>query len=401
LDRVDVFISYAREDQHSVARLVRALESRGLNVFWDRDIPAGETFLTYIQSRLDSASVVVVAWSRKSVGSEFVYSEASRARSRGVLLPVLVEAVVPPLGLDAVQAANLVPWFAEPKPSALPTTLTGPLDALLLRTRPSPEAKPAAPTPIADTTELGVADAPRGASAQSRRLSYFVVATGAALIAVVAAFVALAPAFIPTQVANVFEQEDAAEKAIRAAATERAAREAAAEMENARREAAERAAREAFAEIEAARRAAEEKAKSETAARTRGDAAEREAAARAAAEKAAAERAAAQRALEMEARRTRPVVSGRQIEDWLEHFSWCADTSTMPDQSASQRVMPDGSTRGQRPPSELVKEAVSAAKANRCAVAIEWMIECRVDNPEASRSFRYNADRVCVWLSGQ
>jgi hypothetical protein len=41
---VDVFISYAREDRERTGRLVDALASEGLDVWWDNRIAAGERF---------------------------------------------------------------------------------------------------------------------------------------------------------------------------------------------------------------------------------------------------------------------------------------------------------------------------------------------------------------------
>lgn len=35
----DVFISYKREDEARVGRLVQALEKAGLKLWWDRDLP--------------------------------------------------------------------------------------------------------------------------------------------------------------------------------------------------------------------------------------------------------------------------------------------------------------------------------------------------------------------------
>lgn len=119
----DIFISYAREDEERLRPLVHALEAQGWRVFWDRAIPVGETWLDHIGTRLDAAPIVLVAWSRHSIRSEFVYSEASRARARRALVPVLIEPVSPPLGLDSVQAADLVSWFTAGGRGALPSVL--------------------------------------------------------------------------------------------------------------------------------------------------------------------------------------------------------------------------------------------------------------------------------------
>jgi hypothetical protein len=55
---------------------------------------------------------VLVLWSRESVESEFVRSEASRAQQRRVLVPVLIDDATIPLGLDEIQTASLLDWEA-------------------------------------------------------------------------------------------------------------------------------------------------------------------------------------------------------------------------------------------------------------------------------------------------
>jgi len=134
VDGLDIFISYAREDAKRVLPLVRALEARGWRVFWDRAIPAGETWLDHIGTRLDAAPVVIVVWSRDSVKSDFVYSEAGRARERRALVPVLIDRVAPPLGLDNVHAADLVEWLAGGGRQPLPGSLGDVLERRLKST---------------------------------------------------------------------------------------------------------------------------------------------------------------------------------------------------------------------------------------------------------------------------
>jgi formylglycine-generating enzyme required for sulfatase activity len=106
----DVFLSYAREDEVRARELATALEERRLSVFWDREIPPGQTWHSYIGEALANARCVVVAWSRHSVVSQWVLEEASEGRDRRVLVPVLFEAVPPPFGFRAIQAASLVDW---------------------------------------------------------------------------------------------------------------------------------------------------------------------------------------------------------------------------------------------------------------------------------------------------
>lgn len=51
----DVFISYAREDRARAKRLAGALEARGLSVWWDREILAGQAFDEVIEAELRKA----------------------------------------------------------------------------------------------------------------------------------------------------------------------------------------------------------------------------------------------------------------------------------------------------------------------------------------------------------
>jgi hypothetical protein len=108
----EVFISYKREDESRVALIVDGLKKAGLSVWWDRAIPGGEAWRQNILDHLDAARCVIVVWSALSVSSagEFVREEAARARSRGVLLPVRVDAVLPPLGFGEIQTLDLINW---------------------------------------------------------------------------------------------------------------------------------------------------------------------------------------------------------------------------------------------------------------------------------------------------
>lgn len=105
-----IFISYAREDEARIQPLVRALENQGWSVFWDRRIPAGQTWRSYIGKALSDASCVIAAWSRHSIVSNWVSEEAEEGKQRGVLVPVLLDAVEPPIGFRSIQAADLVDW---------------------------------------------------------------------------------------------------------------------------------------------------------------------------------------------------------------------------------------------------------------------------------------------------
>jgi formylglycine-generating enzyme len=98
----DVFVSYAREDQRRVDRLIELLERQRWSVFWDRDIPPGETWRSHIGAALDQTRCVVVAWTEQSILSDWVTEEADEARERDILVPVLLDPVRPPRGLRGV-----------------------------------------------------------------------------------------------------------------------------------------------------------------------------------------------------------------------------------------------------------------------------------------------------------
>jgi hypothetical protein len=70
-----------------------------------------------IQSALDAAKCVIVVWTHESVGpaGDFVRDEAGQAKRRGVLVPVTLERVAPPLGFGEIQAIDLTHWKRNPR----------------------------------------------------------------------------------------------------------------------------------------------------------------------------------------------------------------------------------------------------------------------------------------------
>jgi hypothetical protein len=109
----EIFVSYAAEDRARVARLVHALEADGLQLWWDRDIDSGQSFHTVIEQALTTASCVIAVWTHDSVQSAWVINEASEARKRACLVPVLFDSVDPPLEFRHLQAAELVGWDGD------------------------------------------------------------------------------------------------------------------------------------------------------------------------------------------------------------------------------------------------------------------------------------------------
>lgn len=106
----DIFISYAKPDWEKAKQLANALESNGWSVWWDPKILPGESWDRVIESALEKAKCIIVLWSKNSVDRHWVKTEAAEGRSRGILVPVLIEDVRPPLEFRRIQAAKLQDW---------------------------------------------------------------------------------------------------------------------------------------------------------------------------------------------------------------------------------------------------------------------------------------------------
>lgn len=106
----DVFISYKRQNQDLVQRIVQRLREAGFQVWWDQDIPTGAPWEETIERELHQAKVVIVAWSPSAVVSENVKAEARWARNQGRLIQVFVEACDPPTFFGERQGVPLIGW---------------------------------------------------------------------------------------------------------------------------------------------------------------------------------------------------------------------------------------------------------------------------------------------------
>jgi hypothetical protein len=109
----DIFVSYASEDRPRVKVLSQALEAQGWSVWWDRSIPFGKRFHQVIEQELAAARSVMVIWSEQSVGSDWVRAEAGEGMNRGILVPVAIDDVPPPLVFRQIQTANLAGWEGD------------------------------------------------------------------------------------------------------------------------------------------------------------------------------------------------------------------------------------------------------------------------------------------------
>ncbi len=109
----DIFISYARADKEKAELLANAFTRKGWSVWWDREIPPGKSFDETIENALSSARCVVVLWSKTSVSSRWVKTEAAEGAERGILVPALIDNVKIPLEFKRIEAADLSDWQGD------------------------------------------------------------------------------------------------------------------------------------------------------------------------------------------------------------------------------------------------------------------------------------------------
>ncbi|WP_296679569.1 TIR domain-containing protein [Novosphingobium sp.] len=105
-----VFLSYSRSDRTRALKVIKALESHGISVWWDGMLEVGQAFAHSTETALETADAVVVLWTRTSIQSHWVRDEATRGRDRGCMVPVLLDGSQPPLGFRQIQYIKLDHW---------------------------------------------------------------------------------------------------------------------------------------------------------------------------------------------------------------------------------------------------------------------------------------------------
>src|SRR5215472_14427939 len=98
----DVFISYARSTEREAKSIEEALRALGYGVWRDDELPAHRAYADVIAERLNLAKAVVVAWSGEAAKSEWVRSEAEKARAGRKLVQLRLDSADLPMPFDQI-----------------------------------------------------------------------------------------------------------------------------------------------------------------------------------------------------------------------------------------------------------------------------------------------------------
>ena len=155
-----VFLSYAREDVETAAKLAGTLTEAGQTVWWDRNVHGGANFSNEIDRELKNAQIVMVLWTPASLASAWVQDEAAEGRDSGRLVPAVLDSVKPPLGFRQLQCIDLSRWnmHGEMQPIDDVLAAISKLAADDIRESPGQSAKDAEPISICVLPFLNLSD---------------------------------------------------------------------------------------------------------------------------------------------------------------------------------------------------------------------------------------------------
>jgi len=155
--RPTAFLSYARADKVHAERLAAVLEQAGISVWWDTLIEGGAEFARSIEAAIDRCDAVVVAWSEKSIASDWVLDEASRGREKRKLVPVSLDGTEPPMGFRRYHSVDLRAWLRGADATAIERVVAG-IAALARGEKSEPDlVRPVAPPPSPARRKLLIA----------------------------------------------------------------------------------------------------------------------------------------------------------------------------------------------------------------------------------------------------
>jgi len=147
----DVFISYAHSTGRQAHAAVDALRAAGYSVWIDDDLSAHRAYSQEIAEQLAAAKAALVLWSAEATRSDWVMSEANRAREAHKLVQISLDGAGLPMPFDQIQCADLAGWAGDTahpgwlKALASLATLTGDTQPSLPPNLPAPTDAPPLP----------------------------------------------------------------------------------------------------------------------------------------------------------------------------------------------------------------------------------------------------------------
>ena len=107
---VDVFISYARDNQDVVRKLAEAVKREGYGIWWDDALPPHLAYGDVIAEKVGQAKAAIVVWSAAAAASEWVRAEADMARNQKKLVQTSIDDRMPPMPFNQLHFVSLAGW---------------------------------------------------------------------------------------------------------------------------------------------------------------------------------------------------------------------------------------------------------------------------------------------------
>lgn len=109
----DVFVSYSRSNRDRVAAIGGGLQQVGYSLWWDERLQPSDDYAMLIESEIDAASCVVVAWSAAARQSLWVRAEANEALDAGKLVQLNLDSSRLPLPFTMLHFLDFSRWGGE------------------------------------------------------------------------------------------------------------------------------------------------------------------------------------------------------------------------------------------------------------------------------------------------
>src|SRR5215472_16775395 len=152
----DVFISYARSTEKQARAVAEGLRAEGYSVWSDDDLPSHRAYADVIEEQLSTAKAVVVIWSAEAVRSEWVRSEANRAREDHKLVQLNMDGARLPMPFDQIQCADLAGWSGDRAAPGWTKVAASVAELATARAAPAPPVTSGAPPSLPSKPSIAV-----------------------------------------------------------------------------------------------------------------------------------------------------------------------------------------------------------------------------------------------------